>query len=135
VPPHRMDPKLGLSLVGSILAFLSDRSNLGLKICKWVGILIPSLEVLSIYWSWFIQVSYPHCWAFQLRLLTLCPLSLHHPMFLELSRGSSHAQPLGSCILSFILLVFWASLLSHPISYLHVSPHVLPSLSPSSSPF
>jgi hypothetical protein len=50
-------------------AILSDRKNYGSKYWLWDGSPIPSLDALSFYWRWTLQVPSPHCWAFHPRSL------------------------------------------------------------------
>ena len=95
VSAHDMDFKLGQSLVGHsfglcfifVPAFLLDRIILGQKIWRWVGVPISPLGAVSNYWRWFLQVTFPHCWALWQRSSPLCPGSLPHPRTLGLSRG------------------------------------------------
>jgi hypothetical protein len=56
---HGMDPNLGSSLEGLSFSFYSifvpafplDKNKSGSKILRWVGIPVPQLKAMSIYWK------------------------------------------------------------------------------------
>ena len=82
---------------------------------QWVGIHIPPLGALSIFWRWSLQAPYPHCWAFWLRSFTMNSGILPHPRSMGLPGDSPCTQhifhsffwPSGhlSCLSPYLILL------------------------------
>ena len=72
----------------------------------WDGNLIHLLDAPLFYWKWSLQVPSPHCWAFNLRSLTLSYESLSPPRSLVHFKGSNHLPCLPVVNLSAVLHCF-----------------------------
>jgi hypothetical protein len=100
---------LGLSLnlfLGLFSSFVpavpSDRNNSGSEFLTVGWQPHPSLDALSFYWRWALQVPFSHCRAFHLRFLPLSPESLPPPRSLVHSRRSPYPPSPGlACFHSF----------------------------------
>jgi hypothetical protein len=105
------------SLLHFCLCISFTKEQFWVKILKVGWCAHSSMGVLSNYWRWNLQVPSPHCWTFQLRLLTLSPRCLSNPRSLGFSRVSPNPGPYPSNrIFPFILLALWTSCLSPFIS-------------------
>jgi hypothetical protein len=77
--PHGMTLKLGQSLVGCFLrlcsifipAQLIEMTIWGWRICEWIDVLLPPLEVLPGYRRWALQSPHPHLLGISARITPL----------------------------------------------------------------
>jgi hypothetical protein len=84
VAAYGMDPQVGQSLnvfplVSApvfVPVFPLDRSNFGIKCCRWMGGTIAQPRDMPNLWKSSLQVLYPFCWIFQLIPSPLSPRSL-----------------------------------------------------------
>ena len=82
MPPLELDPNLGLVTGSPFLRLLSifaspvfSDKNKSVSAVEWQH--LPSLDALSFFWRWALQV--PHCGAFHLKSLHLSPKSFSPP--------------------------------------------------------
>ena len=82
MPPLELDPNLGLVTGSPFLRLLSifaspvfSDKNKSVSAVEWQH--LPSLDALSFFWRWALQV--PHCGAFHLKSLLLSPKSFSPP--------------------------------------------------------
>ena len=76
----------------------------------------PSLDVLSFYWRWTLQVPSPECRTFHLRSLSLRPERLLPPRSLVHSGRSPQPPSSRGCMFPFFMLPLGISVLfPHPI--------------------